>query len=315
MRLQTFQARTAREAIDQVRRSLGEDAVIVLTQDLPQGGVRVTAATESEDEDLAALLAPAEPRPLEAALGRALSLQETPPALAERLLALIREAGIGEPVAALAQALRQTLVFRPIAPEPSRPLMLFGPAGAGKTACVAKLAARAVLAGRPVRVLSCDGERAGGIAQLQALLAPLGQCLEVAAGSGELRERLRGQDGAALVVIDTGGVNPFRGSELARITAQAEAAGAEALAVLPAGLGSADSAEIARNLKAVGAERMIVTRLDAARRLGGLLAAAGQGLAIAEVAIGPVIGQGLAALSPTALARLLLRGEDMPRTP
>ena len=52
---------------------------------------------------------------------------------------------------------------------------------------------------------------------------------------------------------------------------------------------------------------MVATRVDLARRLGGLLSAAHAGrLAFAEVSITPQIAEGLTAINPIALARLLL---------
>ena len=96
---------------------------------------------------------------------------ELPAGVRDRLLAAVRELSSTDPIAALGQALHQLYRFAPL-PQPAR-LLLSGPPGAGKTASVAKLAARAVLEGRPVAVLSTDVARAGGIEQLRALLAPL----------------------------------------------------------------------------------------------------------------------------------------------
>ena len=67
-----------------------------------------------------------------------------------------------------------------------------------------------------------------------------------------------------------------------------------------------DCAEIGDTFAALGASRLLVTKLDAARRLGGFLAAAAAGLAFAEAGIGPTIGRGLAPLGAGGLTRLLL---------
>ena len=64
-------------------------------------------------------------------------------------------------------------------------------------------------------------------------------------------------------------------------------------------------------MRALGARHLLATKLDAARRLGGLLAAAEAGLAFAEAGIGPTIGQGLSPLSAGGLARLLLRHQEL----
>jgi flagellar biosynthesis protein FlhF len=76
--------------------------------------------------------------------------------------------------------------------------------------------------------------------------------------------------------------------------------------VLPAGLDAQDAIEIAGNFAAIGARRLIVTRLDAVRRLGSVLAAADVGLAFAGAGLGREIGAGTPALSAAGLARVLL---------
>ncbi len=61
-----------------------------------------------------------------------------------------------------------------------------------------------------------------------------------------------------------------------------------------------------------GAGLLVATRLDLARRLGGVLAAADAGLAIAEAGIGPGAADGLVPLTPELLARRL---QSMPTDP
>ena len=56
---------------------------------------------------------------------------------------------------------------------------------------------------------------------------------------------------------------------------------------------------------------MIVTRLDCARRLGGLLAAAASPLALAEISLTPTIADGLEPSEPGLIAELLLRNFAM----
>ena len=60
------------------------------------------------------------------------------------------------------------------------------------------------------------------------------------------------------------------------------------VAVLPAGGDALETADIAAAFASLGATRMIATRLDIARRYGGLLAAASQPLAFAAAGVAPV---------------------------
>jgi flagellar biosynthesis protein FlhF len=56
---------------------------------------------------------------------------------------------------------------------------------------------------------------------------------------------------------------------------------------------------------------MIATQLDSTRRLGAILTAAqGGNLAFSLVSISPSIAQGLTALNPMSLARVLLRDPE-----
>jgi flagellar biosynthesis protein FlhF len=320
MRLRTVVAPDARQAMGRLRAELGEDAIIVATQDLPDGGVRITGAIESQDLDLAELLAPVAASPCIERLLAIAAHHELPEELRGRLLDAARRAGSGQPAVALAQALSEIFRFEPLAAKPAGALLLTGPPGAGKTASVAKLAAAAVLDGRPVRVLTADTTRAGGLEQLAALLAPLELRPEPAQEPADLRrlaavaESTRvgsSKAGPTRLLIDSPGLNPFRPADLGILSSLLEASRAELVLVLPAGLGVADCAEIGHTYRALGARRMLATKLDVARRLGGLLAAADAGLAFAEAGIGPTIGQGLSPLSAGGLARLLLHHQEL----
>jgi flagellar biosynthesis protein FlhF len=304
MRLRSFEARSMSEAMQEMRATLGEEAVIVATRELADR-VRVTAAAGAAEVDLAGLLAPEPAAPVRGAIESCLAYHRVPPALAAALLAELVEVHAADPVAALTRILEARCRFLPLTLPAARPLALVGPPGAGKTAAVARLAAQARVAGQEVRVLSADLARAGGLAQLAALLAPLG-IEPVPAGPEELgRLAAAGEAGAGLL-LDSTGVNAFHGGEMAALAELLRAARAEPVLVLPAGLDIEDSLELAANFAALGARRLIVTRLDAARRLGGVLAAADLGLALAGASIGPAIGCGLPGLSATGLARVLL---------
>jgi flagellar biosynthesis protein FlhF len=92
------------------------------------------------------------------------------------------------------------------------------------------------------------------------------------------------------------------------LTALAATARAAMVLVLPAGLDPAEAADQAQVYAASGARLLVATRLDLARRLGGILAAAGSGLALAEAGIGPGAADGLLPITPAWLAARLLTG-------
>jgi len=53
---------------------------------------------------------------------------------------------------------------------------------------------------------------------------------------------------------------------------------------------------------------LVATRLDLARRLGGIVAAAGVGLALTEAGVGPGAADGLQPITPAWLATRLTTG-------
>ncbi len=68
-----------------------------------------------------------------------------------------------------------------------------------------------------------------------------------------------------------------------------------------------EAADIAVRFNVLGPQRLLATRLDLSRRLGGALAAAEvAALSFCEVSISPHVADGLTPINPVSLARLLL---------
>jgi flagellar biosynthesis protein FlhF len=302
MRLKVFQAATVAEAMAEIRRTLGEDAVIVATETAPDGA-RVTAATDSTVPFDAMLCdeAAGDVPDMADVLYERLDRHRVPAPLIERLVGAALTIGGDNVVSTLGGILQSAFAFHPLQSDRTpRRVLLIGPPGQGKTVTAARLTARAVLAGRPVRVIAADMTRAGAFAQISELCRPMG----VKPLPWSPQAPLDAGDG--LVVIDGPGVNPFDAADLANVSEIVAATDAEPLLVLAAGTEATEAAEIADAFAAVGVQRLIATRLDAARRLGGVLAAADAGLALADAGIGRAIAETLVAFQPLALARLLL---------
>jgi flagellar biosynthesis protein FlhF len=300
MLLRVFHAPSASEAIARVAAELGEQAVIVATRE-DRSGVSVTAAAPDPGLDLERLLRADLPEPDTARIQDALRWHEAGAELIQATLQAVRAERWQDPVQALGQALPAVLPFAELT-VPAGALMVAGPNGAGKTVTVAKLATALVLADRRPRVLSADTARAGGLAQLADLLRPL----QIQPMGLEPRAFTPGPEPGGPILVDSQGVNPFQTQEMMRLAELAAAMRAEILLVLPAGLSAGEAADVAGNFAAIGCRRMVVSRLDTARRLGGVLAAAKAGPALCAAGIGPVIGSGLKPLSAIGLARLLM---------
>lgn len=335
MKLKSFTAATMSDAMDQVRRALGDDAIIVSTgHNRVSGQVEITAALDVDSEDDYATpeaqamrdrangrgFVPAEDfgaadggdgymQEFGEMLAAALGWHGAPQRLTERLAQAALRVGLDDMPGALAEALDEAFRFPGLSAD-NRPLMLLGPSGAGKTIAAAKIAARAAIEHRPVHVLSTDTTRAAAGEQLSVLCRVMGvPFAEV--GSPEELVAMMSNIPEAKIVIDTAGINPYQAKEREALLALMQASGAEPLLVLPAGMDAGETAEIAQIFTKMGVRRLLATKLDAARRLGGLLSAAdASGLAFADCSCSPYVGKGFERLDALALAHFLLRDPE-----
>ncbi|MGI9509993.1 MAG: hypothetical protein ACR2QJ_11685 [Geminicoccaceae bacterium] len=276
------------------------------TQTLDDGQVSVTGAVTDDAFDLADVLEPTqEPLRLEW-LGALASFHEWPFKSRERIEPILRSVTPGDPEIVLSTLAQALFRFSELLMRGRKPLVFSGPPGGGKTVTVAKLAAAQVLAGHTVDVLTLDVGRAGGLDQLTTLLSPLDMTPLHVSSIADLPNKLTECNGD-VVLIDSPSTNPFNAADLGAVSTLIKHCEGELVLVLPAGQSYADSAEIGRSYAALGARYMVVTKLDVARRFGGVLAAAEAGLAFTEAGIGPTIGDGLCRLSADGFARLLLR--------
>ena len=290
MQMKQFRGALLADAMAAIRAELGDGAVILATR-RNASGVEVTVALEPDEP---VLILPDAPAPASPAPGP-LAFHNLPPWLSERL------SGPG-----VEQRLAQHLEFAPPPDGAARPLLLAGPPGAGKTLTCAKLAARCVLAGQAPLILTTDGKRAGAAEQLAAFTRLLGLTLALAPNAATLTKALARRPEGQPALIDTAGCDPLDPAQAAILAGLAQAANAQIIAVIPAGMDPGEAADMAQGFAALGARHMIPTRLDIARRLGGVLAAAAAGkFALGEAGNGPDVAGGLMPLDAGTLAALL----------
>lgn len=298
MRIRVFRAARMADAMAMLREELGEEAVILDTR-RAGGGVEITAALEAEEPVLippaAAIATLPTAAPPAAPVTGPLAFHNAPPSLAA---ALAR--------GPLEDTLGSVFRFGPLPDGREKPLLLVGPPGAGKTLTCAKIAARMVLGGTPPVIATTDGQRAGAAAQLAAFTGVLGLTLAVATSPGALVKALARRTQDQPVLVDSAGCDPFDPRQAMALHGFAVAIGAELVLVLPAGLDALEAADLARAFAALGARHLVPTRLDSARRLGAVLAAAEAGpLLLTEGGTSPEVVQGLEPLSPARLAARL----------
>lgn len=281
------------EAMARIRAELGTDALILSTRRVGDG-VEITAALEPDDP----------PPPLALSDPARLSVLEyhnVPASLHDALCQ-------GD----LADALAEVISFGALAlGVGEQPLLLVGPPGAGKTLTVAKLATRLVMAGLQPMVITADGKRAGATEELAAFTKLLGISLIVASHPVSIGRALTRRQQGTPVLIDTPGCNAFDPMQIEEVTALATTVAATMIVVLPASMNPAEAADQASAYHAAGSNLMVATRLDFARRLGCILAAAHTGLALTEAGIGPGAADGLQPITAAWLARRLLATPGM----
>ena len=329
MRLKSFYARTMTEAMQMIRDTLGEDAIIVATREEKGGkAVHVTAAIDpssyspppafeigqgapAQGEDWLQYDEEEEHSAIAEELTEIMLRHSVPEDVMDQVLSCATVIGLEQPSIALVAAIEHLFNFRPLPQKASKkPVMMLGPPGSGKTLAVAKAAARGVMNGLRVGVISADTVRAGGVEQLAAFTKLLRIDLKKAAGPQELAESLHALQGYDQVFIDTPGVNPFSQTDVKNAARFVGVGDIDSYFVLPAGTDADESGEMARVFAAIGVHGLIATRIDIARRLGGILSAAHYGgMALADASNTPKVADGLFALDPRSLSALLMPGE------
>ncbi len=312
-----------------VRDNLGEDAVIVATRE-ENGGrtVRVTAAIEPGFElgKNGSAAAPEswlqyddeeEEGAIAEELTEVLLRHSVPENVMDNMISCATVMALENPGTALVAAVEHLFTFNPLPVRPhDKALMMVGSPGSGKTLAVAKLAARGVMNGLKIGVISTDTVRAGGIEQLESFTRLLNIDLKKAETPEELNRVLDGMEGIDQVIIDTQGLNPFDTNDIKNLARMIGGQDIEPILVLAAGGDCEEMGETARVFATLGVQRFLPTRIDIARRLGGLLAAAHQGgLSFADAGNTPKVADGLKILSPQALSKLLMPGAYREKRP
>jgi flagellar biosynthesis protein FlhF len=160
-----------------------------------------------------------------------------------------------------------------VRPGETRVVAVVGPTGVGKTTTVAKLAANFRLRERRrVGLITVDTYRIAAVDQLRTYADIIDLPMEVVATPRELRaalDRLSGQD---LILVDTAGRSPrdeVKIQELKSLLGECRAD--EVHLVLSCVSGGLSLRRTAAQFAALGVTALLLTKLDEANGLGGLL--------------------------------------------
>jgi flagellar biosynthesis protein FlhF len=179
---------------------------------------------------------------------------------------------------------------------------IVGPTGVGKTTSLAKIAARFVLRHgvEQLGLVSTDTYRIGARQQLFNFARILRAPMHVAENAGDLRRVLDSFANKKLVLIDTAGMSQ-RDVRLANqfTTLKAEGHSVRTVLALSAGADRACLAEAMKVFQAATPEALIVTKLDEAVALGGVLSLAIRaGLPVAYLSDGQRVPEDLHRAAP-----------------
>jgi len=183
---------------------------------------------------------------------------------------------------------------------------LVGPPGAGKTSLLVKLAVRYGLTGRrPMRLVSLDGSRVGGVDALERYASGMATPLEVVETGMALAQTLDTQAEAGLILIDTPGLSPSdMGAAQEFTTVLARHPEIDVQLVIPATMSPADMKATFERFRPLLPSRIVVTHTDAAvscRAAVGLAMA--HELPLSFVSTGPSVPEDLDEASVSGLLR------------
>jgi len=329
MSVHRVSGRYLRDALERAQRAYGGDALVVsqrtgelggvtlaVTDEAPRSAVALARLKGEAEELLAREDAPVRPaRPSTADVERCLVRTGASPELVQRIAsavaARLEQGELAHPLDLAGEQIAKSFATarRPRVPGKLMLIALLGPAGAGKTTCAAKLAARWKRPGTSVALASLDAHRIGMVEQMRALGERLGVSTAVFQDGLRLARALDNDRAPAIVVLE-GSARPERDlEELERFERAAADRGVpahvERYLVLPA---TADDELLERTSSIAPADGCGITMLDQTARPARVLElAARAGLAVAFLAHGPELGD-LARPSAECFADLLLRG-------
>ncbi len=316
MRLKPFTAPNMSEAFALVRQELGADAVIVSTEELPDGRICLTAAIESEDVffDEKEQLQTIPPRNAfdDTAIREALAYHGVIEVVQNKVLSQVRniykeQRNIDS--AALLQACFSRMFRFGSLYDSGKKLKLFmGVPGSGKSTVIAKFAAQGKFRKFTSCIISADTVKAGANSQLKAFADILSVPFFCAGDDRQLHDAAeKARKDYDYVLIDTPGINPFIGQEVEKLSRLTEAVKADMILTMDAAKNSYDAAETADIFCSTGATYFLPTRMDLTRRAGSLLTVAGcTGMSFCAAGVSAQIAAGLADVDSLSLARLIL---------
>ncbi len=318
MRLKIYTGFSMKSAMDEVRKDLGDNAIIVNIDRHSIGNpVRITAALDD------AMHEAIDPKILFSNevldyqpdhFNDILNFHNLEPTLHCSLKNASMARSNSTMQEALTLGLDSLFKFKAINTSTQNTLMLIGQAGQGKTLAAVKLATQARLAHQSARIITTDSSAAGALEQLKVFCQPLDINLVTARNFTELLEYTE-HDYNGMTVIDTEGVNPYALDELKSLAKFGSTSKIELVWVFAANSDQTDISESAEIFKSMGVNRFIATRCDTARRYSTILKTLSKAqMALAALSASPYIADPLISGTAHALAMAMIGKVSMKPT-
>jgi len=337
MHIRTFRAESLQDALEQIRRQMGNDASVLHTRQVRDGwlgwlgrtSVEVTAGLRDGDSpasirmntEIDHALATASRYPMELQdLRMMLTIAAVDDLVADSWVAETHAFGVAlpggvEPGSWLLH-LQQTVLRRiPIGPPIHAPLgerhvvALVGPTGVGKTTTIAKLAAGfRIEAKRRVGLITIDTFRIAAVQQLQAYAEIMNLPMEVVDDAKQMHHAMNRLGDVDLVLIDTAGRSPRSDARIAQLSGMLGAAMPHETHLVISATSSRETIEnILEGFSPVEPTSVILTKLDETVQTAVPLSALdGRRLPINYVTIGQHVPDDIQTADAETLARLLL---------
>ncbi|ODA30852.1 hypothetical protein [Planctopirus hydrillae] len=205
---------------------------------------------------------------------------------------------------------------RPVQIAPGTPqiVALVGPTGVGKTTTLAKLAAQARLREhRKVGLITVDTFRIAAVEQLKTYAEIMELPMRVVSSPAEMRSAMDDYATMDLVLIDTSGRSPYdelKNQELKAILAEAHAH--EIHLCISMASDPRSITMIASKFITIGANQLILTKLDEIQEYGAVLATnINSTLPLSYLTTGQEVPDHLERAAASRLARLILSAEPL----
>jgi flagellar biosynthesis protein FlhF len=222
-----------------------------------------------------------------------------PGQMRDRVLRLLADMLVIDPPAELVARSRIVSVF-------------VGPAGAGKTTTIAKIAGHAgARLRKKVALVSTDTLRVGGQEQLSRFGGLLGVPSYVCSDIGGLKGLINSLDDRDLILVDTPGASPSDPSRLGALETAIREIGARVNLVMSATTRSEDLTRTIRRFQSITPKRLIFTRIDETELKGAFVGDLLRNeLAISYITNGQGVPEDLIVPGAMDLARYVLPTES-----